>query len=68
MFEIFYDVQYLNWDLLIEKIEFKTWSHFDSKAKELVIPSLELAQVFNLFEWLTLPLNHPLILTGNEGT
>jgi len=54
--------------LLSEKADFKTRSHFDPKAKELIIPSLELAQVFNLFERLVLPLNHPLILTGGEGT
>lgn len=68
LFEIFYDTSYLSWDLLTEKVEYKTRSHFDPKAKELIIPSLELAQVFNLFERLVLPLNHPLMLTGGEGT
>ena len=68
LFEIFYDISILQWDLLLEKVDYRMRSHFDSKAKELIIPSLELSQVFNLFDRLVMPLDHPLVLLGGEGT
>jgi hypothetical protein len=50
LFEIFYDVEHLQWDFLSEKMEYKMKLHFDAKERSLMIPTTEVSQAYHLFD------------------
>lgn len=52
MFDLFYDLERLQWELLSEKLEYKLKLHYDATTNNLLIPTLEISQAYFIMETL----------------
>ena len=67
LFDIYYDFEKLEFDLLVEKLEYKLKMHYDAMERNLMIPTLEISQAYHLMDHL-LTNDTNFILFGKAAT
>lgn len=53
LFDIYYDPESLQWELLQENIDYKLKMQFDPLSNQLIVPTVEASQCFFLMDILT---------------
>jgi len=66
LFDIFYDPERLQWDLLQEKLEYKLKLHYDPLQNHLLIPTVEVSQSYFLADILFSAIKHESLESGTS--
>lgn len=65
LFEIFYDVERLNWALISDKLDYKIKVHFNTDLNTAVLPTNEISQAYFVSDYLIFALGKEKDLNKN---
>lgn len=68
LFDISYDMERLEWDLIAERVEYKIRMHFDPTRQHIIVPSLEISQGFMFFDTLMNSKSYHILFEGKRAT